>query len=160
MDMVLLGLGVLVIISAILTIESKELMHGAFFLGLLLVTVGELYILLGAEYVGIIQILVYGGGVTVLMLFAMLFIPRKRVKEYPASYRALGVIAVLLMVSLILTGIGLVSRGVLGGGIAKSGELAYLISNVYAVSVLVLGLLLFSVIVSASYIAGERREKI
>jgi len=58
MDIVLLGLGVLAIISAILTLETKELMHGAFFLGLLLVTVGELFILMGAEYVGIIQILV------------------------------------------------------------------------------------------------------
>ena len=160
MDIVLLGLGVLVIISAILTLETKELMHGAFFLGLLLVTVGELFILMGAEYVGIIQILVYGGGVTVLMLFAMLFIPRKKVKEYPVSYRALGVISVLLVVSIILTGIGLISRGVIGGGVASSRDLAYLLSNTYAMTVLALGLLLLSVIVSASYIAGERREKI
>ena len=157
-DLILLGLGSIAIISGILTLETKELMHGAFFLGLLLVTLGEMYILLGAEFVGIIQILVYGGGVTVLMLFAMLFIPRKKVKEYPATFRAAGVVVALLLISLILMGISFVTTPRTIGFITYPVLANALITN-YDAAILAIGLILFSVILSASYIAGERREK-
>ena len=157
-DPILFSLGILAILSGILTLESKELMHGAFFLGLLLVILGEMYILLGAEYVGLMQILVYGGGVAVIMFFALLFLPRKNVPEYPLTWRAMGVIATLLVISILLTLIGVAARTAIPGGTLSVGELATGLFGAYNIPVLVTGLLLLSVIVSASYIAGERGE--
>lgn len=159
-DPILFALAIIVIISAILTIETKELMHGAFFLGLLLVTLGEIYILLGAEYVGVIQILVYAGGVTVIMLFALMFIPRKEAVERGETiYRALGVVLTLGIISLILLGIGLTTKNIYGGSKIPYKDLAITLIMQYEISVLAIGLVLFATIVAAAYIAGERRKK-
>jgi NADH:ubiquinone oxidoreductase subunit 6 (subunit J) len=155
-NIVLLGLGFIVLLAGILTLESKELMHGAFFLGLLLVTLGEIYVLLGAEYVGIVQILIYGGGVTVLMLFALLFLPKRKAAEWPATFRALGVVASLLLVSLILFAIEFATEPV-STGVTSYKDLAFGLLTKYDATLLVVGLILFAVIVSAAYIAGERR---
>lgn len=157
-DPILFSLGVLALLSGILTLEAKELMHGAFFLGLLLVILGEIYILLGAEYVGLMQILVYGGGVAVLMLFALLFLPRKRVPEYPLSLRALGTIVSILLISVLITLIGVAIKNPSEGAFLSAGDLAKGLFGAYDITILVLGLVLFSVVVSASYIAGERGE--
>ncbi|MGQ4891367.1 MAG: NADH-quinone oxidoreductase subunit J family protein [Candidatus Njordarchaeia archaeon] len=157
-NLILLSLGLIAILSSILTLETKELMHGAFFLGLLLVTLGEIYILLGAAFVGLVQILVYGGGVTVLMLFAMLFIPRKKVKEYPSTFRAAGVVISLLLISLILLGISFATTPRTTGFVTYP-VLANALITQYDAAILAVGLILFSVILSASYIAGERRDK-
>ena len=157
-DPILFSLGVLALLSGILTLEAKELMHGAFFLGLLLVILGEIYILLGAEYVGLMQILVYGGGVAVLMLFALLFLPRKRVPEYPLSLRALGTIVSILLISVLITLIGVAIKNPSEGTFLSAGDLAKGLFGAYDITILVLGLVLFSVVVSASYIAGERGE--
>lgn len=159
-DPILLGLFIIVIISAILTIESKELMHAAFFLGLLLVTLGEVYILFGAEYIGVIQILVYAGGVTVIMLFALMFIPRKEAIERGETiYRALGTVLALGIISLILLGIGLETKASTAGSTIPYRDLANSLLSGYGIGVLVIILVLFSTIVAASYISGERREK-
>ncbi len=157
-DPIIFSLGLLALLAGILTLEAKELMHGAFFLGLLLVILGEMYILLGAEYVGLMQILVYGGGVAVLMFFALLFLPRKNVPEYPLTWRAIGVIVSLLVISILITLIGVATRNPTPGGSLGVGDLAQGLFTVYNIPVLIVGLLLLSVIVSASYIAGERRE--
>jgi len=66
---------------AILTVTSKRLVRAAFWLFLTLVTISGIYILLRAEFVALIQILVYAGAVPVLLLFGIMLTRRKMLEE-------------------------------------------------------------------------------
>jgi len=60
--------------TALLTILSRSAVHCALFLISCLISIGALYILLGAEFVAGAQILVYIGGVMVLFLFVIMLV--------------------------------------------------------------------------------------
>ncbi|MFQ6115953.1 MAG: NADH-quinone oxidoreductase subunit J [bacterium] len=65
------------LISSIMVLGSKEIFHSALFLALMLVSVAALFIMLNAEFLAAIQVLIYAGGVVVLMLFAIMLTKRK-----------------------------------------------------------------------------------
>ncbi|WP_445474737.1 NADH-quinone oxidoreductase subunit J [Methanococcoides methylutens] len=63
----------LVLISfAILTIVSRDIVRAALALVLSMFTVAIVYIMLNAQFLGIVQILVYVGAIGVLILFAVM----------------------------------------------------------------------------------------
>jgi len=62
----------LTIASAIAVLMTKNLMHSCVFLLGTLVGVAGLYATLGADFVAVTQIMVYMGGVVILMLFAVM----------------------------------------------------------------------------------------
>jgi NADH-quinone oxidoreductase subunit J len=64
------------LISAILTLEAREIVHSVIFLCSTFVGVAGLYFLLNAEFIGIVQILIYIGAVTVLIAFAIILTRR------------------------------------------------------------------------------------
>lgn len=60
--------------SALAAVLSKRTFHAVMFLGAVLVAMGALFILLGSALVGVIQILVYVGGILTLFVFAVMFV--------------------------------------------------------------------------------------
>ncbi len=62
----------LTIASAIAVLLTKNLMHSCVFLLSTLIGVAGLYATLGADFVAVTQIMVYMGGVVILMLFAVM----------------------------------------------------------------------------------------
>lgn len=65
------------IVSAILVIWSKEIVRSVMWLTLAFLCVGFVYIFLNAEYLAIIQITIYVGAVSVLMLFGIMLTKRR-----------------------------------------------------------------------------------
>ncbi len=65
------------IVSAILVIWSKEIVRSVMWLTLTFLCVGFVYIFLNAEYLAIIQITIYVGAVSVLMLFGIMLTKRR-----------------------------------------------------------------------------------
>jgi len=61
-----------VLIPALLVVFSKNIVHSALWLLPCLASVAGLFLLLGAELVAAIQILIYCGGIVVLILFAIM----------------------------------------------------------------------------------------
>lgn len=51
---------------------AKNLLHGAMALFATLIAIGGLYLLLGSEFLAAMQLFVYGGAITVLVLFALM----------------------------------------------------------------------------------------
>ena len=155
----LLGLGIL---SGILAVEAKELMHAVFFLGVLLVIIGEIYILLGAEFIGVVQILVYAGGVTVLMLFTLFFIPRTKDRLEKPFIRLPSLVIVLLLLSLIILTIGYVSPSITYGTISYVNAygimltLSKLIMERFLFLVAIIALVIFVTMIAAAYISNLR----
>lgn len=64
--------GVLVAVAAIAVVASRNVVHAALFLVVVLGGVGAIFLLLGAEFVGWTQILVYVGAIVVLLLFGLM----------------------------------------------------------------------------------------
>jgi NADH-quinone oxidoreductase subunit J len=90
-------LAVLTLGSALMVALVRDLIHAVLFLILSFVGVAGLYITLSADFVAVVQILIYAGAISVLMLFAILLTPRSARDNAAVSYRApIGVIAGLI----------------------------------------------------------------
>lgn len=101
------------VLSALMVIWSRNVVHSAIYLVLTFLCVAGIYVLLRAEFVAAVQVLVYAGGIVVLFLFVIMLVnlgarvgPRVRVH---ATVSALvGVAATGLLVYVAASG-GLVT---------------------------------------------------
>jgi NADH-quinone oxidoreductase subunit J len=66
---------------AVLVITTRDTVHSVLFLVLDFLFVAALYVLLGAQFLAVIQILVYAGGIVVLYLFVVMLVNLKRPPE-------------------------------------------------------------------------------
>lgn len=66
--------------SALLLVRAREVVHSVFYLAGVFASVAGLFFLLNAEFVGIVQVLINIGAVTVLILFAIM-LTRRRIME-------------------------------------------------------------------------------
>ncbi|MEX0686683.1 MAG: NADH-quinone oxidoreductase subunit J [Balneolales bacterium] len=74
--------GVLAIGSALAVILNKSTVNSALFLVLNLISVAALYLLLQAQFLAVVQILVYGGAIMVLFLFVIMLLNIDDETEY------------------------------------------------------------------------------
>ncbi|HWO72255.1 MAG TPA: NADH-quinone oxidoreductase subunit J [Dehalococcoidia bacterium] len=81
-------LAVLTLGSALMVAVVRDLIHAVLFLILSFVGVAGLYITLSADFVAVVQVLIYAGAVSVLMLFAILLTPRSARDNAPVPYSA------------------------------------------------------------------------
>ena len=65
---------VIAIFSSIMVIASKNTVHSVFFLILDFISVSCLFIMIGAEFLGMIMLIVYVGAVAVLFLFVVMML--------------------------------------------------------------------------------------
>ena len=65
---------VIAIISAIMVTVSKNTVHSVFFLILDFISISCLFIMIGAEFLGMIMLIVYVGAVAVLFLFVVMML--------------------------------------------------------------------------------------
>lgn len=59
-------------IGALGVVTSRNVVHSALFLVLTLMAVAALFVLLFAGFLALVQVLIYGGAVTLLLLFALM----------------------------------------------------------------------------------------
>ena len=87
---------------AVLVVSTKDTVHSVLFLVLDFLFVSALYVLLGAPFLAVIQVLVYAGGIVVLYLFVVMLVNLKRPAEahqdpHRASKLGLGLAAAVLL---------------------------------------------------------------
>lgn len=71
-DFVFLIISVLTILSSIMVVQSRKLVHSAVYLAGSLIGTAGLFILLQAEFIAWVQVLVYVGAVVTLILFTIM----------------------------------------------------------------------------------------
>ena len=81
-------LAVITLASALMVSLVRDLIHAVLFLILTFIGVSGLYITLSADFVAVVQVLIYAGAISVLMLFAILLTPRSARDNAAVSYRA------------------------------------------------------------------------
>ena len=60
------------LVSAFIVVSARNVVHAAFSLMFTLFGISGLYVLLGADFIAVVQILVYVGGILILMLFGVM----------------------------------------------------------------------------------------
>ncbi len=63
---------ILTIVFSILVVTAKDIVRAALSLIVALVSVAGIYVLLNAQFIGMVQILIYVGAIGVLILFAVM----------------------------------------------------------------------------------------
>lgn len=110
------------LLSAVMVIWSRNVVHSAIYLVLTFLCVAAVYVLLRAEFVAAVQVLVYAGGIVVLFLFVILLVnlgdtlgPRVRLHAMVSGITGASVVGLILYVY---------SRGPLARSLAMGGPVA------------------------------------
>ena len=91
------------ILSAIMVVVSKNTVHSGFFLILDFISISCLFIMIGAEFLGMIMLIVYVGAVAILFLFVVMMLNVAQQKnEWFTSRNSSTHIPIGLLVSLII----------------------------------------------------------
>jgi NADH-quinone oxidoreductase subunit J len=93
-----------VVAGAVGVVSLRNPMYGALCLLATFLGVAALFLLRHAEFVGVVQIFVYGGGVMVLFLFVIMLVNLHRLREARmlASTAPLAVVVAVLLVGMLL----------------------------------------------------------
>ena len=91
------------IVSAIMVTAARNTVHSVFFLILDFISISCLFIMIGAEFLGMIMLIVYVGAVAVLFLFVVMMLNVAQQKnQWFGSYKSSSHIPIGLLVSLII----------------------------------------------------------
>ena len=94
---------IIAIVSAIMVTASKNTVHSVFFLILDFISISCLFIMIGAEFLGMIMLIVYVGAVAVLFLFVVMMLNVAQQKnQWFISEENSGHIPVGLIISAII----------------------------------------------------------
>jgi len=123
---------------AVLVVSTKNTVHAVLFLVLNFLAVAALYVLLTAQFLAVIQVLVYAGGIVVLYLFVVMLVNLKRPPEDHSApqrrgwlgFALSGVVLAQLAAILVWGGSGVVTDS----SAAQTSELA--LNNVERIGML------------------------
>jgi len=96
---------IIAIAGALALVWAKNLLHGALGLFATIIAIGGLFLLLGSEFLAAMQLFVYGGAITVLIMFALMLAgPRVNHDDRPTRvvYAVAGVVCALFFVGVAL----------------------------------------------------------
>lgn len=109
-SLVFIIISIFVIGGALTMISSTRIIHMVLALAVTFIGLAAIFILLEAEFVGFVQILVYGGAITILMLFGIMMTKHESEEEDTPKRPAhntllfLGVVAVFAMMFFAIQG--------------------------------------------------------
>ena len=144
---------------------SSNIVHAAFSLLITLFGIAGLYVLLGADFIGVIQVIVYIGGILVLIIFGAMM--TQRGKLLPLSIQLPGKVFGAVLTGIILAALLLVATrslwpvaAVLGEPQPTSAAIGDLLLGKYLIpfeiaSVLLLAALVGAVLIVRRSVGGE-----
>lgn len=162
-------ISLLVLVAALGAVLVARTVHAALWMALSLSMVGVLYLVLGADFIGLVQFTVYVGAVAVLMIFALL-ITRRADEEAEAQARGKSLLLWLVCVVPVLFALLYVAfvsyRGKLNAPLPEAtakldlAALGQVLYTDYAPAVLAVAVMLTAVLIGASIIARKDNPEI
>jgi NADH-quinone oxidoreductase subunit J len=145
--------------TAILALVVRELIHTILWVSVFFVSLAGIYFLLEAPYLGVLQLGVYAGAVTILLLFGIM-VTRKRIFSREAA-TGIGVLPLalaflaLILVATVAASLPSDSMTIYPIGISV---LSAQLFGPDALWVLLLGLVMLAALAGAIYLVREGRE--
>ncbi len=154
-----LACAILTLAAALAAASLTKLIHAALCFALALVGVAAFYFLLGAEFVGLVQVFVYVGAVAVLIVFTILLTRREADLErgfhWSGVLVALAVFGGLLWAILKTSGLGATAQPVVALTVKQVGE-ALMTSYVWPLQCV--GVLLTAALIGALVLVLEEKR--
>ncbi len=147
------------LVTAVLALLAREIVHTIMWIAILFVSLGLIYFLLEAPFLGVLQLAVYAGAVTILLLFAIMVV-KKRIFSREAV-TGIGITSVLLSVAtaLLLAGNALSLPYNAAGRTYPTPILSQSLFLDFGAWVIILGFVVLSALVGAVYLAKESRGR-
>jgi NADH-quinone oxidoreductase subunit J len=154
--LLLAGLAVLTSVASLL---ARELVHTIMWIAVFFVDLSMIYFLLDAPFLGVLQLGVYAGAVTVLLLFGIM-VTRKKIFSREAA-TGLGPVPVSLAVLtfvFVVAAVGELPGGELAPQDYPPSALSAALFSAYGAWVLLLGIIMLTSVSGAIYLVREGRE--
>ncbi len=163
-DIAFVVISALTIVSAIISLEAKQVVYGVIALAFSFLGIAGLFIVLDATFVALFQIIVYIGAIAVLILFTVMLVTRG-VEENPEKEVVKPMAIIIAIVIAVLVGaVALysnLSTWYPSTGFTESyivAGIGTLITNQYAVPLEILALILGASVVGALTLAKVEKE--
>ena len=148
------------LLSALLTILVKKVMHSIIWLINLMIGVGALYVFLASEFLGMIQLIVYAGGIMVLMLFGIMLTgkdpsyPSSKFVSWKQSLPLALILAGMGIYAILTTSEELLPEDISGAPSAREAfrSLPITLFNEYWIVLLILGAILLTALIGSVYL--------
>jgi len=161
----LLILSPLILLAALGAVWKSRPVHAALFLALALALNAVLYLVIGADFIGLVQFMVYVGAVAVLIVFSLLITRSGDEAEEIARRPGSWVIGVGCTVPVLVVLLYSISRsGIVNSGADQSPgmsieHLGTLLFTTHAPAVIAVGILLTAVMIGAALFARDPGKK-
>jgi NADH:ubiquinone oxidoreductase subunit 6 (subunit J) len=164
-DPLFIAVAVLTVGTAVISLETRELIYGAISLAISMLGIAGFFLLLDAPFVAMFQIAVYVGAVAVLIIFAVMLVRTQALFTTKEDKKRKGAGIGLMLIIMASFGALLLASGLSGQfpgfnssppvDFTKIGELML---TYYAPALIILGLTLAGAVIAA--LALARREDI
>jgi NADH-quinone oxidoreductase subunit J len=150
-------------LSALAVVFSRNIVRSALWLLFTLIGVSLLYFLLGAEFVGATQLIVYVGGTMVLVVFGVMLTAQAqflKIRTRPQEWVVAGILAAALFALFVATSVRL------GEGrdrppteaMPGAGQLGVGFTSKYILPFEIISVHLLVVLIGAAYLARAKRR--
>jgi NADH-quinone oxidoreductase subunit J len=85
------------VVGGVMMVTRRNPVHSAVYLVLTFVSVAAIYVMLDAEFLFVVQILVYAGGILVLFLFVIMLVNLDEPRRFSGGRLHLGLSAALML---------------------------------------------------------------
>ncbi|MBI4732097.1 MAG: NADH-quinone oxidoreductase subunit J [Chloroflexi bacterium] len=159
--------GALILLSALMVVSTRKLLHAALWLVVTLFGVAVLYAMLQASFLAVVQVVVYIGAIAILFIFAVM-LTRREMRDQGQQTRSNWWLPALLGL-LILAGLVFLILGVPGADRVPAAlpegfdavrvlGTALVSPNAYVLPFEVASVLLLAALVGAVYLAGAGKK--
>lgn len=158
LDLVFIVTAGITILASIGVVTSKNILHSALFLVLSFLGVATIYFQLNAAFLGLVQIMIYAGAISVLIIFAIMLVMSEDINQSNLTHKKgsfIGVIVAgfftfLVSISIVSTKFGAVFNNVLENPVE---DIAVMLMGDFVIAFEVAAILLLVAIVGAIIIA-------
>lgn len=161
-ELLFYGLAIVAALSAIAILLTKNVFYGALFLIMSLLAIAGIYIIANAEFLAVTQILIYAGGVLVLVIFGVMLTSKISGKPLVVENKN-WIFGSLVGLSFLITLSKLFSEGIFytntttekESGYTSINQIGIHFSTDYVLPFELTGVLLLVVLVSAAVVASS-----
>ena len=149
-DVIFYLFALVTLLSAFFVVTNRNIVHSAFYLLFTFFGVAGIYVMLGADFVAVVQLIVYVGGILILLLFGVMLTNKSgTIHALPASI-VLGLFAGALAAAVLNTNWKVVASPETSSSTASLGNM---LINEYTLIFELLGIVLLIALIGAASMA-------
>jgi len=163
-DIIFYLFALITLVSAFLVVTNKNIVHSAFYLLFTLFGISGFYVLLGADFLAVVQIMVYIGGILILILFGVMM--TNKITSVAIKTGTIQVLPASIIIGLFAGAVASVMVKTEWHQVESqfprttSFSLGELLINEYVLIFELLGILLLIALIGAASIARREKEEI